>query len=153
MNILQSNEDAEECVNDTYLKTWDAIPPQRPTVFSAFLGKITRNLSLNKYKGQRTQKRGSGEIPLMLDELEPCIPSARSVEADVEAGVVIETLNAFLSSIDHESRVVFVRRYWHADSIASVAERYQMSESKVKSMLFRTRNKLRAYLEKEGITI
>jgi RNA polymerase sigma-70 factor (ECF subfamily) len=153
MNILRNNEDAEECVSDTYLKTWDAIPPQRPTIFSAFLGKITRNLSLNRYREQRAQKRGGGEIPLLLDELEECLPSARNVETEAEGNAVVQAINAFLDSLTAADRVVFIRRYWYADSIAAIAARYQMSESKAKSMLFRTRNKLRAYLEKEGITI
>jgi len=153
MNILQNNENAEECVNDTYFKVWNAIPPERPSIFSAFIGKITRNLSLNKYKEQRTQRHGGGEIPLILDELEGCLPSDRSVEAEVESNAVIEAINAFLNSIDAENRIIFVRRYWYADSIVSIAARFQMSESKIKSIMFRTRNRLRDYLEKEGITI
>ena len=153
MNILQNQEDSDECVNDTYLRAWNAIPPQRPTIFPSFLGKITRNLSLNKYRKQRTKKRGGYEVALLLDELEDCIPSGRSVEAEYEAGVIAKTIDSFLYSIDAESRIVFVRRYWYVDSIRSIAARFQMNESKVKSMLFRTRNKLKIYLEKEGMTI
>jgi len=153
MNILQNSEDTEECVNDTYLKTWNAIPPQRPTIFSSFLGKIIRNLSLNKYKEQRAKKRGGYEVALLLDELEDCVPSGNRVEYEYEAGVIAQTIDRFLHSIDAESRIVFVRRYWYVDSIRSIAARFQMSESKVKSMLFRTRSKLRIYLEKEGIAI
>jgi RNA polymerase sigma-70 factor (ECF subfamily) len=153
MNILRNNEDSEECVSDTYLRAWDAIPPQRPSIFSSFLGKITRNLSLDRLKGQRAEKRGGGEIPLLLDELEECLPSASNVEAEAEANAVVQAINAFLDSLAAADRVVFIRRYWYADSIAAIAVRYQMSESKAKSMLFRTRNKLRAYLEKEGVTI
>jgi len=153
MNILRNKEDAEECVNETYLKAWEAIPPERPSIFSAFLGKITRNLSLNKYKEQRTQKRGGGEIALILDELEDCVPSGGSVEAEAEANAVAEAINAFLRSINRENRAVFVRRYWYADSITSITARHHMTESKVKSMLFRTRNKLKDYLEKEGVAI
>jgi RNA polymerase sigma-70 factor (ECF subfamily) len=108
---------------------------------------------LNKDKEQRAQRRGGGEIMRILDELEDCVPSGRSVETEVESHAVIEALNAFLRSIDRENRIIFVRRYWYADSIASMTQRYQMSESKVKSMLFRTRKKLKDYLEKEGITI
>ena len=153
MNILQNSEDTEECVNDTYLKTWNAIPPQRPTIFSSFLGKIIRNLSLNKYKEQRAKKRGGYEVVLLLDELEDCVPSGNRVEYEYEVGVIAQTIDRFLHSIDAESRIVFVRRYWYVDSIRSIAARFQMSESKVKSMLFRTRSKLRIYLEKEGIAI
>jgi RNA polymerase sigma-70 factor (ECF subfamily) len=153
MNILQNREDTDECVNDTYLKTWNAIPPQRPEIFPSFLGKITRNLSLNKYKEQRTKKRGGYEVALLLDELEDCIPSGNSVEAEYEAGIIAKAIGSFLYSINTESRIIFVRRYWYVDSITCIATRFQMSESKVKSMLYRTRNKLRTYLEKEGITI
>lgn len=153
MNILRNSEDADECVSDTYLKVWNAIPPERPSSLSAFLGKITRNLSLNKYKEQRTQKRGGDEVTLILDELEDCIPSSRSVESEMESRTIAEAINTFLISIESESRIVFVRRYWYADSVGSISSRFQMSESKVKSMLYRTRNKLRLYLEKEGITI
>ena len=152
-NITQSNEDAEECVNDTYLKAWGAIPPQRPDNFRAFLGKITRNLSLNKYKGQRTGKHGGGEVALLLSELEDCIPSNNTVEAEFEESRVVEIINACLLSMGSEERVVFARRYWYADSIGAIALRFQMSESKVKSMLFRTRKALKNYLEKEGVAV
>jgi len=153
INILRDREDADECVNDTYLKVWNAIPPERPAVFSAFVGKITRNLSLNKYKKQRAQKRGGGEVTLILDELEGCIPSTSGVESAWESDIMIEAINAFLRSIDTPERIVFVRRYWYADSIVSIAVRFRMRESKVKSMLYRTRSKFRVFLEKEGIMI
>ncbi|GHV33753.1 hypothetical protein FACS18949_08560 [Clostridia bacterium] len=153
MNILQNNEDADECVNDAYLKVWNVIPPQCPRIFAAFLGKITRNLSLNKYKARNTQSRGGGEITLLLTELEDCVPSAVSVEAQYEAGTITEAINGFLRSLDAESRKVFVRRYWYADPIADIAARFHISDSKVKSMLFRTRNKLKSYLEQEGVTL
>ena len=152
-NILQNNEDAEECVNDTYHKTWDTVPPQRPVIFRAFLGKICRNLSLNRYKKQRTQKRGGGNIALIYSELEDCIPSDSNVEMEYESSLVIGAINSYLLSLDSENRIVFVRRYWYADSIQAIATRFQMSESKVKSMLFRTRNKLKTYLENEGVIL
>jgi RNA polymerase sigma-70 factor (ECF subfamily) len=150
-NILKNKEDAEESVNDTYLKAWAAIPPQRPTIFSSFLGKITRNLSINKYKAQRTDKRGGGEFPLLLSDLDECIPSRENTELEFESGQIIEMLNSCLRSMDSESRIVFVRRYWYFDSIKTIASRFQMSESKVKSTLFRTRKKIKSYLEKEGV--
>ena len=152
-NILQNNEDAEECVNDTYLKAWNAIPPQHPSNFRSFLGKITRNLSLNKYKERRTKKHGGGEIDLVFSELEDCIPSDNSVEMECEANLVIEAINSFLLSMDSVRRIVFVRRYWYADPIQAIAARFQMSESKVKSMLFRTRRTLKTHLEKEGVVL
>ena len=152
-NILRNNEDVEECVNDTYLKAWHAIPPKYPSSLSSFLGKITRNLSLNKYKEQQTQKRGGGEIALLLDELENCVPSKSSVESEYESNIVVEAINAFLLSLSTADRVIFVRRYWYTDSIYSIATRFQMSESKVKSMLYRARKKLKIHLEKEGVMI
>ncbi|MDD3692277.1 MAG: sigma-70 family RNA polymerase sigma factor [Oscillospiraceae bacterium] len=152
-NILQNNEDAKECENDTYLKTWESIPPQRPNQFRAFLGKITRNLSLNKYKEQRTKKRGGDRIDLLLSELEDCIPSSSCVEGECEAKHIVETINSFMLSLNCESRKVFVRRYWYGDSIKEVAIYFQMSHSKAKSILFRTRKALRTHLEKEGVTL
>ncbi|MCL1829291.1 MAG: sigma-70 family RNA polymerase sigma factor [Oscillospiraceae bacterium] len=152
-NILQNNEDAEECVNDTYLKAWDSIPPQRPCIFSSFLGKITRNLSLNKYKERKTKKRGGGEIALLFSELEDCIPSNSNVESEYESTQVIEIINSCLMSTDGESRIIFVRRYWYADTVKTIAARFRMSESKVKSMLFRTRKTLKTFLEKEGVIL
>ncbi|GHU91198.1 hypothetical protein FACS1894202_12210 [Clostridia bacterium] len=153
MNILRNTEDADEAVNDAYLKVWNAIPPQCPTVFRAFLGKITRNLSLNRYKAGNARKRGGDEVTLLLTELEDCIPSVGGVEAAYEANALAEAIDGFLRSESADSRRVFVRRYWYADPITAIASRFQMSESKVKSMLFRTRNKLKIHLEKEGVTI
>jgi RNA polymerase sigma-70 factor (ECF subfamily) len=152
-NILRNNEDAEECVNDTYHKAWDAIPPQRPSNFRAFLGRITRNLSLNRYKEQKTQKRGGDNIALIYSELEECIPSNSSVETEYESGIIVEAINSFLLTLDKDSRIIFVRRYWHAEPIQAIAACFRMSDSKVKSMLFRTRKKLRAYLENEGVIL
>ena len=152
-NILQNAEDAKECVNDTYLKAWNNIPPVRPAIFQAFLGKITRNLSLNKYKEQRAEKRGGGEADLIYSELEDCISSKNSVEGEYEKGLVTKAINSFLISLRTENRVVFVRRYWYADSVRVIADRLQMSESKVKSMLFRTRKALKTYLENEGVIL
>jgi len=153
INILQNREDSEECVSDTYLKAWDAIPPQRPAKLSAFLGRITRNLSFNRFTARNTQKRGGTNIELLLSELEECIPSDSSVEADYEAGQTARIIDAFLASAKPDNRIIFVRRYWYADSITEIASRFDMSESKVKSILFRTRNKLKDYLEKEGVVL
>ena len=151
--ILNSSQDAEECVNDTYLRAWNAIPPERPTIFQAFLGKITRNLSFNKYKQNRTAKRGGGDIALLLGELEECVPSQVGVESQYEANLTAEIINECLLAMEQEARIVFVRRYYYADSIRDIANRFSMSESKVKSMLFRARNKLKDHLEREGVNI
>jgi RNA polymerase sigma-70 factor (ECF subfamily) len=151
MRILQNNEDSEEIVNDTYLKAWNAIPPQRPPVFSAFLGRITKNLSLDKHKARKTQKRGGNEIALLLSEIEEFVSSGYNLEKEVDSKVFKELIEKFLFSIEKNDRLIFVRRYWFNDSITAISERYDMSESKVKSSLFRTRKKLKTHLEKEGV--
>ena len=154
MNILYNKEDAEECVNDTLLKAWEAIPPSRPVMFGAFLAKIARNISINKWELRGAAKRGSGETNLFLGELEECLTSlSGQPEKEYEAQLVTEAINSFLRTIKKPSRVAFVLRYFHGESISDISKRFQMSESKVKSILFRTRKKLRAYLEKEEVVI
>jgi RNA polymerase sigma-70 factor (ECF subfamily) len=152
-NILHDNQDAEECVNDMYLKVWNAVPPARPTFFQAYLGKTTRNLSFNKYKQTKTQKRGGGDTALLLSELEECIPCNTNVETQYETELTSEAINACLLLMEQEMRLVFVRRYYFADCIKDISTRYKMSESKVKSMLHRARGRLKEHLEKEGVTI
>lgn len=152
-NILHNDEDSEECVNDTYLRTWNSIPPKRPNKLQTFLGKITRNLSLNKYEKQSAEKRGSGQVPLILDELTECIPADRSSETLVEDMVIKETLDRFLDNLSADARKIFVRRYWYMSSVKEIAEEYGLSESKVTVTLFRTRQKLKTVLEKEGIAL
>ncbi|MCL2628576.1 MAG: sigma-70 family RNA polymerase sigma factor [Oscillospiraceae bacterium] len=153
MNILHNREDCEECVSDTFFKVWSSIPPQRPTLLKAFLGRITRNLSLNKYKAYTAEKRGGGTVELLLSELEDCIPSMRNVEAEYEAGVVAGLISKFLSEISKEQRLIFIRRYWYADKIEAISKRYDISENNIKSILRRTRIKLKEFLEKEGVTL
>lgn len=152
-NILHSREDADECVNDTWLGAWNAIPPHRPNNLSTFLGKITRNLSYNKYKSMYADKRGGGELPVVLDELYECIPSPSSVENEVEAAELEKTINQFLHSLAQLTCNIFLRRYWFAESIPEIAGRYAMTQSNVRMVLSRTRSKLKCYLEKEGIGI
>lgn len=118
-----------------------------------FLGKITRNLSLNKYEKQSAEKRGSGQIPLILDELTECIPADRNSETLVEDMVIKETLDRFLENLSADARKIFVRRYWYMSSVKEIAEEYGLSESKVTVTLFRTRQKLKTVLEKEGIAL
>ncbi|MBQ9079574.1 MAG: sigma-70 family RNA polymerase sigma factor [Clostridia bacterium] len=151
MNILHNNEDSEECVNDTYLAAWNSIPPNRPERLSAYLGRLTRNLSLNRYKSQHASRRGGGEFALSLDELDDCVADTVSPEQDAEAlGAII---SEFLYTQSKETRQVFVRRYFYSDSISDICDRFGMSESRAKSMLHRTRLALRAYLGKHGINI
>lgn len=152
-NILHNNEDSEECVNDTYMRAWGAMPPKRPNRLSTFLGKITRNLSLNKYEKYAAEKRGCGQVPLALDELQDCIPDAGSVEQTIEDAELIAIFNRFLVALPTDTRKVFMQRYWYLCPIKEIAEDYSFSESKVKMTLLRTRNELKQILEKEGITL
>jgi RNA polymerase sigma-70 factor (ECF subfamily) len=151
-NILRDNQEAEECVNDVYMKAWEVIPPQRPTSFNAFLGKITRNISLNKLKARSTQKR-KGDFVLAFDELEQCLPSKVDIEGEFDAKQTGALLSDFLHLCEKESRIIFIRRYWYGDNVKTIAARLCMSESKVKSSLFRTRKKLKQYLESEGVVL
>lgn len=150
-NILANAEDTEECVNDTYLKAWEAIPPQAPKKLSAFLGKITRNLALDKYRYYNREKRNSGETVLALDELSECIPTENSVEQSISDKHLEEVLNRFLETLAVQKRKIFMQRYWYLRSIKEIAGEFAMSESKVKMTLLRTRSKLKQFLEKEGI--
>jgi len=148
LNILYNTEDAEECVNDTLLKAWEAIPPNRPTKLGAFLAKIVRNLSLNKWKSRNTQRRGSGEVSFLLDELEECLPCGNSnnPEQEYESSRIVKAINACLYGMDLQMRMAFVERYFHGDSILDISLRHRISQSKVKSLLFRARKKLRTHL-------
>lgn len=152
LNVLNKREDAEECTNDTYLTAWNKIPPNRPNKLLAFLGRITRNIALDRYDYLSAKKRNS-QFDVLLSELEQCLPSNNTVESDLDEGEIAASINRFLNKTNEDMRIVFVRRYWFSDSIKDIAERFNISESKVKSMLFRTRNKLRFHLEKEGHTI
>ena len=147
-NILSNRNDAEECVNDTYLAAWNTIPPSRPDKLLAFLGRITRNIALDKYDYNKAQKR-NGEFDLVLYELIDCIPA----QDNYEEGQTAKAISVFLRGLDVDSRNTFIRRYWYSDSISEISKRFGMSGSKVKSMLFRTRKKLRIHLEKEGVSL
>jgi RNA polymerase sigma factor (sigma-70 family) len=152
-NILTNPQDAEECVNDTWLSAWNAIPPHRPSRLSIFLGKITRELSLNRYKQRFSKKRGNGELALALDELEECVAGGETVEQAVEYELLGKIISDFLRNQQEESADIFVRRYYHLCSVRRIAGEFYMSESKVKSILFRMRKKLRNHLESEGIIL
>ena len=149
--ILSSREDAEESVNDTYLKTWNVIPPQRPTFFYAFLASICRHLSFHRVDWNQAAKR-KAEIVTLTEEMELCVPDTRR-DREQEAWEIGNALSAFLETLPKETRLIFLRRYWHLDTIAEIAARYDMTESKVKMQLSRTRGKLRAFLEQEGIAV
>lgn len=152
-NILRSRSDAEECVNDTYLRAWNAIPPARPAAFRAWLGRIARNLSLDRWKAERAQRRGGSAVEILLGELEECVPDPRGVERQLEDQEIASLISAFLRRLPAESRRVFLRRYWYGQDLADIATEQGCGVGKVKSSLFRTRKALRAYLEEEGIEL
>ncbi len=151
-NILSQAEDVEECVNDTWLRAWNAIPPHRPAKLALFLGKITRELAIDRYRAQRTQKRGGGVYDVALEELEECLwTESDTVERAVEGNLLGEAISRFLWEQPPLHRDVFVLRYYHLSSIQRIAKAYAIGESKTKSILFRTRKKLRVFLESEGL--
>lgn len=145
-NILTDRLDAEECVNDTWLRTWNAIPPQRPRQFSAFLGKITRNLSLSRYRARTAEKRGGGQTPLVLDELAELVSDTDTVEQQLAYRELVAALNAFLGKLPGEKRALFLRRYWYFDPICDIAARFGMTENNVCVTLSRLRQQLRRTL-------
>ena len=147
--ILRSNEDAEECENDTYMKAWESIPPQKPQHFFAYLAKICRNTALNMSEKQQAEKR-SAVIVELSQELSECLPDKHSWE-DTAEQELSEIISEFLKSVSKENRIIFIRRYFLSETISDVSKTLGISESKVKSSLFRTRNKLRDYLSKEEL--
>lgn len=150
-NILSDDEDSEECVNDTFLAVWNKIPPTRPNNFKAFICKITRNLSLKKLEFSNAGKRSANAV-ISLSEIEEILPDNR-IASGVEEEELGKLISAFLWSEKEDARNVFLRKYWFFDSVSDIAKRYSFSESKVKSMLFYTRNRLQEFLKKEGIEI
>ncbi len=150
LSILNSPEDAEECCNDVLLQAWDSIPPAKPESLKAYLGRITRNLAIHRYEKEHAQKRGGGQIPLILSELEECLPAGDSAEDSLLQSRLTELLNRFLESQSKEKRIVFLRRYWYGASIEEIANSCGLTQSKVKSMLHRMRRRLADLLTKEG---
>lgn len=149
-NLLSSPRDAEECVNDTWLNAWNAMPEDRPRLLAPYLGKITRNLALTRWRAGHAEKRGGGELPLVLEELGECASPGDALQA-VEAAELAEAVNRFLRTLPERECGVFLRRYWFAEPMAEVARRYGMREATVRTSLFRSREKLRRHLEKEGL--
>ena len=149
-NILSDPQDSEECVNDTYLAAWNAIPPAEPCSLGAYLISLTRNISISRLRERYAQKRGSGEYAVAFDELEEVISTGRSPHEELESKELGLAINRFLSSLKDDDRVIFVSRYWLVESVKEIAERLATSESRVKSSLFRSRNGLRKQLRKEG---
>lgn len=151
LNILKNREDAEECVNDTYMRVWNAIPPVRPTVFRVFIGRITRNLSFNLYKKMNTEKRGNGQVAVVLDELAECVSGGSDPSEEFNRAEVLKAINAFLADLPQDKRIMFVCRYWYSDSVTDIAKRCDVSENTVSVSLNRLRKKLRGYLAERGV--
>ena len=150
--ILYNDEDAEQVVNDTYLKIWNTIPPQRPDLLKSYAGMISRQLALNTYEMQHTQKRG-GQVPLVLDELSECIPD-NADSTDIEDNIALsDALDRFIRSLPQRTRNIFVRRYFYISTVSEIAKDYSMKESNVAMLLLRTRKKLAQFLKKEGFDI
>lgn len=149
-NICGTDEDAEECVNDTWLRAWNRMPSERPSALSAFLGCITRNLAINTLRAKNAVKRGGGEAALALDELSECVSGGRSPEQMIEERELEEAVGRFAAALPATERTIFVLRYYYLASVAEIADRMRCGQGKVKSSLFRTRKKLRDMLVKEG---
>lgn len=152
-NILNNDEDAEECVNDTYLSAWNSMPTHWPEQLSTFLGKITRNLSFNKYKHNHAKKRGGSEITLVLDELADCVSDRDDIEQIIDRQELAKAINTFVRSLSPKKRNIFVQRYWYADSVLKIATDYGMLQSTVSKTLERTRKQLKAYLIERGFEL
>ena len=146
--ILRNREDAEECENDTYLAAWTAIPPERPHSLPAYLSGLVRNISISRYRAAHADKRGGGEVLLSLQELDECLPAP----SETDTAALAAALNRFLASLNEQERAIFVLRYWRCDAVGQIARRYGFGQSKVKMMLSRTRDKLRKFLEQEGLS-
>ena len=151
--ILEREEDAEECVNDTWLHAWNAMPPQRPGVLSAFFGKLTRNLSLDRWRRIRAAKRGGNQVEIALHELEDCLPDRRTPDENLEAAETAALISAFLRGRSETDRALFVRRYFHLEPLRELGARLGLSEGQVKSRLHRMRRALKAELEREGVAV
>lgn len=151
-NILASREDSEESVSDTYMAAWNTIPPRKPNLLNAFLGKITRHISIDRWRRRSAQKRGGKEMILALDELGECV-AADGLEAEISQWELTRVLNRFLSGLPETERNVFLCRYWYMDSIEAIVKATGFSQSKVTSMLHRTRGKLRKLLTEEGFVV
>lgn len=152
-NILDNDDDTDECLNDTYLRAWNLMPPKRPSLLSAMLAKITRNLALDRRKFNHAEKRGGGQVPLVLEELSQCVPGGTNAEEILESKELTALLNRFLSSLPQRTREVFMLRYWYLCPVRQIAERLGLGESSVKMTLLRTRKQLKALLEKEGVCL
>lgn len=151
--LLGNAQDAEECVNDTWLKAWNAMPVSRPARLAPFVGRITRSLSFDRFRSSQARKRGGGELPLVLEELRGCVPSVPSAAQAVEDAELERAVGDFLHTLPARDCNIFLRRYWYGEPLADISRRYGVKLNTVKTSLFRTRGKLKAFLEKEGVIL
>ena len=152
-NILGNKEDAEECGNDTYMRAWNSLPPHRPNILSTYLGKITRNLSFNLYKRNTADKRGGGEVPVVLDEIVDLVSDTDDVEKEIDRRELVKAIDDFLGKLPADKRSIFICRYWYFDSISNIASRFGMTNNYVSVLLNRLRLKLHNYLLERGFEI
>ena len=150
--ILSSREDSEECVNDTWHRAWDTMPPQRPDCLRSYLGRIVRNLSISRLRQRTAQKRGGG-LEVLLSELGDCLPSPRSVEQETEAKELAEVISAWLRTLSIDDRSAFIRRYWYAESVSDLAHAWGCTPNQMTKRLLRLRRALQARLEQEGMAV
>ena len=153
MNLLGSQEDAEECENDTWMAAWNSMPQNRPDKLAPYLGRITRNLALDLRERQNAKKRGGGQTETVLEELEECLAAPDRVEDAFDAAETGRLISDFLRTLPAQTRTIFLRRYWYCDATADIAKRYGIGESKVRVTLHRTRGKLAAYLQEKGVSL
>lgn len=152
-NILHNHEDAEECVNDTWLCAWRSMPPQKPRALAAFLGKLARNLAINRYRHNTAQKRGGGQAKIVLEELGDIVSGSDSVAQEIDRRELVNAINDFLNALSKEKRSIFLCRYWYFESVAEIAVKFKMNENQVSVLLYRLREKLRQHLEKGGFAL
>ena len=152
-NVLGNDEDSEECVNDAYMRAWGSIPPNEPDSMASYIGRITRNLALDKLRQKQSDKRGNGEVPVVLDELAECVSGHDELERRQDSAEIAAAIDSFLDELNSVERGVFMRRYWMMEPIADVANRYDISVSKTTTVLFRLRNRLKKHFMKEGIPL
>lgn len=150
VNILSSREDAEECVNDAFLKAWEMIPPREPEMLSSFLGKITRNLAINRFRSEQTAKRGGGEAAKAFEEMAELISDGSSLENEAETKELLREINKFLKHLSARDRDIFICRYWYCDSISELSREFSVTETNISVIINRTRKKLREHLKKRG---
>ena len=153
LNILENCEDAEECVNDTWLGAWKSMPPHRPKALAAFLGKLTRNLAINRRRHNNACKRGGGRTEAVLEELGDLVSGTDNVVEEVDRKALMDAIHAFLQALPAEQRCIFLRRYWYFESVSEIASHFGMKENRVSVLLYRLREKLRTHLQKGGFQL